>query len=78
MAVHGELIDDLSRLAASGASDDEALDLVRRWTAENDSSTKGLTTALDIAFGRFATGESVDVLLTVIAWLEASHAMWGR
>ena len=78
MAAHGALIDDLSRLAADGGDDDRARAVIQGWITENDASTSSLTKALDIAFGRFASDTSVDVLLAVIAWLEGSHALWGR
>ena len=78
MAVHDELIDELQDLASSGATNEAALAVIRRWTQENDSSTLALTRMLDAAFARFHSVTSADVLLTVIAWLESSHAMWGR
>ena len=77
MSLEVILVDDLVELAVAGADDDDAFATVRRWTREHDHTSFALARALDVTFERFPDAPSVEVLLTVVGWLEASHPMWG-
>jgi hypothetical protein len=77
MSLEAVLVDDLVELAVAGADDAGALAAVRRWTREHDHTSVALTRALDVAFGRLPDAPSVEVLLAVVGWLEASHPLWG-
>lgn len=70
------LVDELVALAEAGSPEFLALRVVKRWTEENDRSPKAFKRTFDLAFARFGTAPSIDPILAVVDWLEASNRMW--